>query len=106
MHIKDVDLEDYHDLVNALKDGPSVPASASLHIRWRDVKNRFKVRDATNGFAARFTETAATIEWSGEESGFKFVTDPAKTSISRLALIGREHNGIFFPHSDNEDNQD
>ena len=92
--------------MNALKDGPSVPASASFRIRWRGAKNRFKVRDDTNGFAARFTETAATIEWSGEESGFKFVTDPAKASVSRMALIGRERNGIFSPHTDAEDNQD
>jgi len=96
LDVNDVDIEDYHDLVNALKDGPSVPANVSFHLRWRGVKNRVKVRDETNHFVGNFIEDTASIRWSAREKGFKFVSDPANTSTTVFAEIGRERNGAFF----------
>lgn len=49
-----------------------------------------------NGFLGRYRECAATIQWSGEEAGFSFVSDPASSSMTRFAEIGRERNGIFM----------
>jgi len=102
LDVTDLDIEDYHDLVNALQDGPSVPAMVSYHIRWRGVKQRVKIRDTANNFAGRFIEDTATIAWSAREQGFKFVSDPARTSTNEFSVIGHERNGIFFPQTDAE----
>ena len=96
MRVSDQDIEDYHDIVNALMDGPSVPASVSYRIHWHGVNQRVNVHDATNGFQGTYIEDSATVEWSGSEAGFTFVSDPADTSITEFAEIGREKNGVFF----------
>jgi len=38
----------------------------------------------------------ATLAWSAEEEGFKFVSDPEDTSTTVFAEIGQERNGVFF----------
>lgn len=40
-------------------------------------------------------------QMTAHEKGFKFVSDPANTSTTIFAQIGREHNGVFF--NNNED---
>jgi hypothetical protein len=97
LHVEDLELEDYHDIVNALHDGPSVEATASFDVRWSGVTSRFKVRDAAVDFAGQFIEGTASIAWSAAEDGFSFVSDPADSSTSVVAIIGHERNGVFFP---------
>jgi hypothetical protein len=96
MDIRDLKIKDYHVVVNALKHGPSVPARVSFHIRWSGVLRRVQVQDKKVGFNGDYIEDTATIQWSAEEKGFKFVSDPAKTSTTQFAEIGRERNGVFF----------
>lgn len=100
MRLSDLDIEDYHDLVNALKDGPSVPAEVSYHIQWHGVKRVDRVHDATNHFSGRFIEDSATVEWSASEHGFRFKSDPASTTVTEFAEIGEERNGLFFSDDD------
>jgi hypothetical protein len=97
MHVSALEVEDYHDLFNALADGPSVPARVWFDIRWHGVNRRVSIRDATNRFAGRYIEDTATISWRAEERGARFRSDPASTSVSEFAVIGRERNGVFFP---------
>lgn len=90
---------------------PSVPATASFHVQWQMLsvtgKKQIKVRDATQGFAGKFWQStatgAATLEWSGTEAGFTFVSNPAATSTSYYAIFGHERNGAFFPQGDGGD---
>jgi hypothetical protein len=89
-------LEDYHDIVNALLDGPSVEATVSFDIHWLGATDRFELRDAAKRFAGQYVHTPATIAWAATESGIQFVSDPADTSVNELSLIGHEHNGVFF----------
>ena len=96
MTVNNLEIEDYHDLVNALMDGPSVPANVSFHVRWSGVSKRVKTRDETNHFVGSYIEDTATIGWSARRKGFKFVSDPADTSTTVFAEIGRERNGVFF----------
>ena len=96
LQISDRDVEDYHDIVNSLQDGPSKPAEVSFHMAWHGVKQRVTVRDTTNRFTGRYIEDFATIAWSAREAGFHFVSDPCHTSITEFAEIGRERNGVFF----------
>jgi hypothetical protein len=102
MDLSDLDMEDYHDIVNAVHDGPSVPANVSYHIRWHGVKDRVHVRDEKNEFVGNFIEDTATIRWSAQTKNFKFVSDPANTSTTVFAEIGHERNGEFF-HDDDDD---
>ena len=96
-HVGDLDIEDYHDVINALKDGPSLEAVVSFDLRWTGGGGHVKVRDKTNDFAGRYVEGKATIEWSAlTENGQFFKSDPANTSITHFAEVGKERNGVFF----------
>jgi hypothetical protein len=75
---------------------PNVPATVSLAMKWHGLRAELEVRDLVNGFAGSYRECSATIQWSAEEAGFSFVSDPASTSATRFAQLGRERNGIFF----------
>ena len=98
MRVNNADVEDYHTLKNAVLDGPSDPASVSFVIRWQGVKARVEVDDFDLGFAGRFIEDSATVEWSASvpSTGFSFTSDPATTSQTVFAEIGSERNGVFF----------
>ena len=98
MRVNNADVEDYHTLKNALLDGPSDPASVSFVIRWQGVKARVEVHDLELGFAGRFIEDSATVEWSARvpSTGFSVRSDPATTSTTTFAESGSERNGIFF----------
>ncbi len=101
MDMSDLETRDFHNIVNTLKRGPSVPADVSFRIRWSGVKARVKLRDETNQFVGNFIEDTATVGWSSHQDGFKFVSAPASTSTTVFAEIGHERNGVFF--NNNED---
>jgi hypothetical protein len=96
-HVTDLDIEDYHDVINALSGGPSVPATVSFDIRWSGGGDRVKVRNSDLDFGGQYVEGKATIEWSGQNAnGESFQSDPANTSITHFAEVGKERNGAFF----------
>jgi hypothetical protein len=92
----DIDVEDYHDVVNALTDGPSVPGTVSWDIRWSHALGRTKIRNVENDFAGDFVQTVAQTVWSGETATARFVSDPAATSLNEFSLLAHERNGSFF----------
>ena len=94
LHVADFEIEDYHDVVNALIDGPSVDASVSFDISWGGADERVKIRNRTTGFAGEYVRNSATLVWSASESSFSFQSDPL---ASDFAEIGKERNGVFFP---------
>jgi hypothetical protein len=98
----DFHLDDYTDLVNSVRGGPSKPATVSFDIEWAGLLDRVKV-DASNnkGFGShdwggRFAITGARVSWSGETADFSFESDPANTSQNQFAIMGEERNGVFF----------
>lgn len=98
LDVVNLEVEDDHDVVNALLDGPSKEAVASFHVRWGGTVKRVKIRDPKAGFAGDFIENSATIEWSARvEDGVTYRSDAASTSTSAFAEIGHERNGRFFP---------
>ena len=96
MELGNVKVKEFFTLANALKEGHHIPARVSFHIRWHGVKKRDRIRDTKNHFTGNFIEDTATIRWSVREEGFRFVSDPAHTSTTVFAEIGRERNGVFF----------
>jgi hypothetical protein len=95
-------LEDYFNVANALTDGSEVDAVIeSLNIRWGRPGKRVITNDGTNGFSLNAIENNATMEWSAHNAnGFRFVSDPAKTSITEFAEVGHQRNGVFFSGKD------
>jgi len=87
MTINHLEIEDYHDIANALMDGPSVPAHVSFHMHLHDEQKKFD---------AHLIVDTATIGWSARRKDFRFVSNPANTSTTVFAAIGSERNGVFF----------
>src|SRR6266852_6862819 len=92
----DLDEEDYHNLLNALQDGPSDSASVSYEMRWKAIAEPMNVTDSVHRFSGRFQLSTVQIEWSAKAPNFKFVSDAASSTINIKSVIGRERNGIFF----------
>jgi hypothetical protein len=97
MHVRDLDVEDYFSLGNALAQGHSVSATASFEVHWRGpVTRTVTVSDPVNAFTGTYNEDQARVAWRASEAGFTFVSDPLATSKTVFAEIGRERNGNFF----------
>lgn len=94
--LDDLDEEDYHNLHNALLDGPSDSATVSFEMRWNAVADAMQVTDDVHRFTGRFRLSEVQIEWSATAPGFRFVSDPASTTTNVRSVIGRERNGVFF----------
>ncbi len=98
--LEDFEIEDYHDLVKALADGPSVDAELSFDCRWSDgIQTRFiRNPDPLERFTGMFVQTHATIAWSASvpSQHFVFQSDGAATSHEVYAEVGEERNGFFF----------
>jgi hypothetical protein len=92
----DVDVEDYHDVVNAPMDGPEVDGEVSWDMRWSHPLGRTKIRHVQNSFAGDFVQNVAQIAWAGQTDTATFVSDPAATSVNEFSLLAHERNGVFF----------
>ena len=91
-----VDVDDYHDVVNALMGGPEVDAVVSWDIRWNQPISRTKIRDVQNTFVGDFVQNVAQIGWAGQTDTATYVSDPASTSVNEFSLLAHERNGVFF----------
>lgn len=92
----DLDEEDYHNLHNALLDGPSDPASVSFAMKWTATDAPMNLTDPVHKFTGRFRLAEVQIEWTANAPGFHFASDPAGTTHNVRSVIGRERNGVFF----------
>lgn len=86
---------DYFSINNALSDGNSIDAEVSYSIRWSEHGTPLTIDDGVN-FHFDGRQTKGFISWSAHEAGFSFRSDPANTTITNFALVGRERNGVFY----------
>jgi hypothetical protein len=109
MRVDNLSLDDYHNLPNALAEGPSDPATVSFDVVWSSpITRRVHVLDGTlgNNYAGNYVENAVTVTWSGKNlaTGFTFTANPGTFATSFLhdgfAELGHERNGRFFPGGD------
>ena len=79
----------------------------SLEIEWSGVFSRDTANEPVNKMRGNFVENKARIAVTATTPksavtalsnghGFRFVSDPASTSVSHFAEIGEERNGIYF----------
>ena len=97
--MRNLEIEDYGDIVNALGDGPSLESTVSFDCRWHHpIGKRHRIRNeaADQRFTGLFTQTHARVSWSAREKGFQFRSDEAETSTTVYAEVGEERNGVFF----------
>jgi len=95
--MRDFAISDFHEFTNSiLPGGASEPAVVSFDVRWHDIQSRYNAKEPEFGLAGEFVVTKATIEWSSQQAGFSFQSDPASTSVSEYAILGHERNGVFF----------
>lgn len=76
--------------------GPHAPATVSFLVRWTGVLSRARRRNEAQRFGGDYIQTTATIIWSARGQTFTFDSDPAGTSKSSAAVMGRHRNGVFF----------
>ena len=93
LHVADLDVEDYGNVVNALMDGTSVPATVSFDVSWNGVSERVNIRNQNVDFGGEYVRSSAELVWSAQEAGFAFQSDPV---ASDFATLGHERNGVFF----------
>jgi hypothetical protein len=94
--LNDLDQEDYHNLHNALLDGPSDPATVNFSMKWTANGAPMNVTDSVHRFTGRFMLSAVEIAWSATTPTFSFVSDPPGTTQNVQSVMGRERNGVFF----------
>ena len=79
----------------------------SLEIEWSGITTIETANEPVNKMRGPFVENRAQIAVTATTPrtmvtslsnghGFRFVSDPAPTSVNHFALIGHEQNGIFF----------
>ena len=73
----------------------------SIDIEWAGIFRRVAYHSSVERFAGNYVENSATIEvtmttLTSTGHGFRFVSDPARTTTNFFSQIGEEHNGVFF----------
>lgn len=102
LRMRDLGLEDYHDIGNALMDGPSVPGRVSFDVEWSQpgMRGSFANAAADQRFSMEFVRTSAHIRWSGTNSkGASFASSDVGQAVN-FAQIAHERNGAFFNEED------
>jgi len=79
----------------------------SLRIEWSGITKMETANQPVNKMRGTFVEGTAAVAVTATTPstmvttlsnghGFRFVSDPASTSVKNFALIGQEQNGVFF----------
>lgn len=96
MRVTNLPEDDAHNLLNALTGGPTEPSTVSFDMTWTGQRPLVDFTDAVHGFTGSFMFSTVTVDWSAHEAGFAFASDPAATTSTVAAVMGRERNGVFF----------
>jgi hypothetical protein len=114
LHVRNVLVFDVFTVPNSLNPHHAIPKVNAIinrmRINWSDTTAHRSHVDCVDAFRGEFFENRATIEVVATtpptpasecpprpaRNGFRFVSDPAETTVSHFAQIGRERNGVFF----------
>jgi hypothetical protein len=113
LRVSGLQVFDDHDLANSLTFGLGLPgdlgfpypavapvapirARVSFDVQWGGEVATADIHNTSQQFEGRFLQTGATIEWSAEEKGFKFQSEPPDPARNLISVLGQEENGVFF----------
>lgn len=104
---------DDHDIANSLTSGLGLPgglgfpypkispafptrATVSFDVEWDGTLDTAQIHNIAQQFEGSFLQTGATIQWSSEQPGFMFQSEPPDPSRNLFTVLGQEQNGVFF----------
>lgn len=113
LKVRGLDVYDDHDLANSVTQGLGLPgdhgftypaiaavapvrAKISFDVKWNSIIASEQIENTAQNFKGTFLSTGATIEWSAEQDGVQFQSEPANPSRNLVSVLGREKNGVFF----------
>lgn len=113
LRVRDLGVFDDHDIANSLTLGlglngdPDYPypkidpvapkrAKVSFDVEWNGILDMAQIHNGVQTFQGTFLSTGATIQWSAEQPGFRFDSEPPDPGRNLISLLGREQNGVFF----------
>ena len=107
LRVSGLDVFDDHDIANSLTQGLGIPtppippifpvrAKVSFDIEWNGALDSAQIRNTSQRFKGTFFATQTTIQWSAEQAGFTFESEPPNPARNVISVIGREQNGVFF----------
>lgn len=71
-------------------------ATVSFDVEWNGIISAAQIHNTGQRFQGSFLETNATIDWSSEQPGFRFVSEPANPTRNLISVPGNEQNGMLF----------
>jgi hypothetical protein len=112
LHVENLCVLDAFTVPNSLAGvnrtvNPVLGIIDSLRIEWSGITTVETANESVNQMRGTFVEGTATVAVTAitprtmvttlsNGHGFKFVSDPASTSVSHFALIGEEQNGVYY----------
>ena len=111
LQVSGLDVFDDHDLANSLTQGLGLPMTAttpaiapifpvrakvSFEIEWNGTIDMAQITNTSQQFKGTFVSTQTTIQWSSEQEGFAFESEPPNPARNLISVLGREQNGVFF----------
>ena len=95
MDVRNVEMEDYHDFVNAILDGPSEEGLVSFRADWAASTNKRRFHNSARQYDGSMVLNTATCSWIGETAEARYVSSPGG-QITIYAEVGEVRNGVFF----------
>jgi hypothetical protein len=95
MDVRNVEMEDYHDFVNAILDGPSLEGLVSFRAEWAGSNQKRRFHNTAQQYDGHIVLTSATCSWIGESVEARYVSSP-HGQITVYAEVGQVRNGVFF----------
>lgn len=105
LQVEGLNVFDDHDIANSLTFGlglPTIPgvapvrAQVSFDVEWNGALAEADIHNAGQSFQGSFFSTVTTINWSAEEDGFQFQSEPPNPATNLISVLGHEQNGVFF----------
>jgi hypothetical protein len=112
LHVQNAAVFDAFTVPNSLEGvnrtvNPVLGILNALRMEWSGITTVETANQPLNKMRGTFVEGTATIEVTATTPrtlvttlsnghGFRFVSDPASTSVNHFALIGEEQNGVYF----------
>ncbi len=97
MDVHNLAVPDFHDLLNALMGGPSVPGVVSFRVDWAASSNRQRFHNTSLHYDGQMVLTSASCAWTGQTAAARYVSNPdPATQVTVDAQVGHMRNGVFF----------
>lgn len=97
MDVRNLAVPDFHDLVNAILGGPSIPGVVSFRVDWAASRQKHHFHNESLAYDGRMVLTSASCAWTGQTAEARYVSNPdPATQVSVYAQVGHMRNGVFF----------